>query len=97
MRYRSIMLSLVILSVISPISVFAQQLPSPPGLISPANNSSENTTNVLFQWNSVSSASNYEIEVATDDNMQNIVADGLYLEYYQSEIDALRIIRRDVK
>lgn len=52
---------------------------------------------IMFQWNSVSGASNYEIEVATDDNMQNIVADGLYLEYYQSEIDALRIIRRDVK
>ena len=52
---------------------------------------------IVFQWNSVSGASNYEIEVATDDNMQNIVADVLYLEYYQSEIDALRIIRRDVK
>ena len=43
--------------------------------ILPENNSSINYTHVLFEWNQIESASEYQIQISEDTNFQNILTD----------------------
>jgi len=49
------------------------QAPPAPTLSSPSNGAILTTTSVEFDWNSVSGADDYHIQVATDENFSNIV------------------------
>jgi hypothetical protein len=63
-------ISIVIFGLISQSRVYAQ-----PQLESPANGSTLSTLKVTLQWQSVSNATDYELQIATDNGFQNMLDD----------------------
>jgi len=47
-------------------------IPNPPTLVSPSNGSQQNATEITFNWNAASSATEYYIQVAQDDIFSNL-------------------------
>ena len=45
------------------------------GLIKPENNSILNYTHILFEWEQLSGADSYQIQISSDENFSNIIID----------------------
>ena len=54
---------------------FPPEIPAPPSLSSPSNGSTVNGTEINFQWNSSSGATNYHMQLATNSSFSNLLYD----------------------